>query len=85
MTPVKTTISDVISENADDMGAMMEATTEIITDGFDILIGLISDVLALKGRMIASFSAHGLDSSASAFDGGECFFLLNKFILQQSH
>lgn len=48
----------------------MEASTDAIRDGMDILVNLISDVLALKGRMIASFSANGLDSGASVFDGG---------------
>lgn len=70
-TPLKTTISDVIGENADDMRTIMESGSEIIRDAFDVLVRLVTDVLALKGRVIASFGANGIDASANLFDGGK--------------
>ncbi|KAF2353659.1 hypothetical protein FHG87_015586 [Trinorchestia longiramus] len=69
-TPVKTTISDVIGENAEDMRTIVESGSEMIRDAIDILINIVSQVLAFQGRVLAKFGSNSLDASSNIFDGG---------------
>ena len=68
--PLATAISDVIADSADDLGDVFQAKGEILRDALSIIIRLVQDVLALNGRIIASFGAGGLDSGASLFNAG---------------
>lgn len=66
--PLVYAVSDVLSESADDMGDILQAKTAIVSDTMNILIKLIQDILALKGRIIASLGGSGLDVGAKAFN-----------------
>lgn len=66
--PLVYAVSDVLSESADDMGDILQAKTAIVSDTMNIIIKLIQDILALKGRIIASLGGSGLDVGAKAFN-----------------
>ncbi|KAK7079308.1 hypothetical protein SK128_006469 [Halocaridina rubra] len=68
--PLVYAVSDVIAENADDLGDLFAAKTSIVQDAVAIIIRLIQDTLALKGRIIVSLGSNGLDFGATAFNAG---------------
>lgn len=68
--PLASALSDVIVESADDLGDIFEAHTDVFKDAVNILFKLIQDVIALQGRVIASFSAGGLDKGTNLISSG---------------
>lgn len=67
--PLKLAISDLIGENAEDMLTLFKKSTEIIRDATRIMRKLVSDVLALKGRMISKLGGDVFNTGSSLFDG----------------
>merc|ERR1719154_257626 len=67
--PLKLAISDLIGENAEDMLTLFQKSTEIIRDATRIMRKLVSDVLALKGRMISKLGGDVFNTGSSLFDG----------------
>lgn len=68
--PFASAVSDVIAESADDLGDIFSAQTDVFKDAINILFKLITDVLALKGRILASFGAGGLDKGTNLISAG---------------
>ncbi|XP_064088814.1 uncharacterized protein LOC135203111 [Macrobrachium nipponense] len=68
--PLVYAVSDVLSESSDDLANFFEAKTSIVQEALGIIIRLIQDTLALKGRIIYSLSSNGLDIGATAFNAG---------------
>ncbi|KAK4325287.1 hypothetical protein Pmani_004147 [Petrolisthes manimaculis] len=68
--PLSYAISDVLSENSDDLGDFFDAKNDIVRDALEIFIRLVQDTLALKGRIIARLGSSGLDIGATAFNAG---------------
>lgn len=68
--PLVYAVSDVLSESSDDLANFFEAKTSILQEALGIIIRLIQDTLALKGRIIYSLSSNGLDIGATAFNAG---------------
>ncbi|XP_068247330.1 uncharacterized protein [Palaemon carinicauda] len=68
--PLIYAVSDVLSESSDDLATFFEAKTSIVQEALGIIIRLIQDTLALKGRIIYSLSSSGLDIGATAFNAG---------------
>lgn len=68
--PLSYAISDVLSENSDGLGEFFDAKNDIVRDALEIIIKLVQDTLALKGRIIARLGSSGLDIGATAFNAG---------------
>ncbi|XP_063858815.1 uncharacterized protein LOC135099973 isoform X1 [Scylla paramamosain] len=68
--PLSYAISDVLSENSDELATFLEVKNEIIRDTLDIIIRLIQDTLAIKGKILARLGSSGLDIGATVFNAG---------------
>lgn len=68
--PLSYAISDVLTENSDELATFLEVKNEIIRDTLDIIIRLIQDTLAIKGKILARLGSSGLDIGATVFNAG---------------
>ena len=68
--PLSYAISDVLSENSDELATFLEVKNDIIRDTLDIVIRLIQDTLAIKGKILARLGSSGLDIGATVFNAG---------------
>lgn len=63
-------MSEIFSESADDLSDVFNSQGGIFKDTINILFKLISDVLALKGRILAKLTGGGLDKGANLITAG---------------
>lgn len=68
--PLSYAISDVLAENSDELATFLEVKNEIIGDTLDILIRLIQDTLAIKGKILARLGSSGVDIGATVINAG---------------
>ena len=68
--PFSAAVSEVFSESADDLQDVFNDGSSLFKDTIGILFKLITDVLALKGRVLAGFSGGGLDKGANLITAG---------------
>lgn len=59
-----------MAENSDELATFLEVKNEIVRDTLDIMIRLIQDTLAIKGKILARLGSSGLDIGATVFNAG---------------
>lgn len=67
--PLTSAINDVVGDSSGDLARSFEANASIFGDALGLIIRLVQDTLALKGRIIANIGSGSLDFFPKVIDG----------------